>query len=143
MILSIQPIFMIRILLFFIIFFSFGYFGVFAECTTNNDLTSQSFTICVNDMDPMGPDRQAQSEVTGKDAFLYILGRIANILLFAMPLIAGVSFMIAAYYYILSSGNSEKASQAKTIIKWNIIALTVAFLSYIIVNFIVYILNLT
>jgi cytochrome b subunit of formate dehydrogenase len=93
-------------------------------------------------MDPMGIDH-TPADVVGIDAFTYILGRIANILLFIIPLIAGVSFMVAAYYYILSSGNSEKASQAKTIIKWNIIAMTVAFLSYMIVNFVLYILNLT
>ncbi len=64
-------------------------------------------------------------------------------LLFAIPLIAGISLIIAGYYYILSSGNTEKATQAKVIIKWNIVALLVAFLSYTMVNLVLYILNLT
>ena len=63
-------------------------------------------------------------------------------LLFAIPLIAGISLIIAGYYYILSSGNTEKATQAKVIIKWNIVALLVAFLSYTLVNLVLYILKL-
>jgi hypothetical protein len=55
---------------------------------------------------------------------------LSNLLLFAVPLIAAVAFIVAGYYYILSSGDSEKASQAKTIIKWNIIAIIIALFSY-------------
>lgn len=75
-------------------------------------------------------------------ALLYILGKIADMLLFAIPLIAGISLIIAGYYYILSSGNTEKATQAKIIIKWNIVAMLVAFLSYTMVNIVLYILKL-
>lgn len=42
--------------------------------------------------------------------------------------------MIAGYFYIFSAGDSEKAWRAKTIIKWNIVAILVAFLSYGIVS---------
>ncbi len=63
-------------------------------------------------------------------------------LLFAVPIIAGISFLVAGYYFILSSGNSDKATQAKIIIKWNLVAMLVAFLSYGIVNLVLYILNL-
>ena len=63
-------------------------------------------------------------------------------LLFAITLIAGISLIIAGYYYILSSGNTEKATQAKVIIKWNIVAMLVAFLSYTMVNLVLYILKL-
>ena len=51
-----------------------------------------------------------------------------------MPIIAAVSIMIAGYYYILSSGDSEKATQAKTIIKWNLVAILVALFSYAIIQ---------
>lgn len=67
--------------------------------------------------------------------------QITNLLLFIIPLVAGVSLLIAGYYYILSGGDSEKATKAKTIIKWNIIALLVAFLSYAIINIIAYLLS--
>jgi hypothetical protein len=41
--------------------------------------------------------------------------------------------IIAGYYYILSSGDSEKAQIAKTIIKWNLVAIFVALFSYAII----------
>lgn len=72
-----------------------------------------------------------------------VLGKIAELLLFAIPLIAGISFLVAGYYFIISSGNSEKATQAKVIIKWNLVAMAVAFLSYGLVNMVLYIMNIT
>jgi uncharacterized membrane-anchored protein len=63
-----------------------------------------------------------------------ILWNVTNILLILIPIIAGISFLIAGYFYIFSAGDSEKAWRAKTIIKWNIVALFVAFLSYGIVT---------
>jgi Type IV secretion system pilin len=59
---------------------------------------------------------------------------VTDILLFTIPLIAAVSLLIAGYLYIFSAGDSEKATKAKTIIKWNVIAILVAFLSYGIVS---------
>ncbi len=47
-----------------------------------------------------------------------------------IPIIAIVSVLIAGYYYIFSAGDSEKAGQAKNIIKWNLIAIIVAFMSW-------------
>jgi hypothetical protein len=47
--------------------------------------------------------------------------------------LAGISFIIAGYYYVLSGGDSEKASQAKTIIKWNLIAIIIALFSYVLI----------
>lgn len=71
-----------------------------------------------------------------------VLGKIAELLLFAIPLIAGISFLVAGYYFIISSGNSEKATQAKVIIKWNLVAMAVAFFSYGLVNMVLYIMNI-
>ncbi len=110
-----------------------------AACTGDNDLTKPGFTICTGDMSPL-PGVGRVSAWVG--ALLYILGKIADMLLFAIPLIAGISLIIAGYYYILSSGNTEKATQAKVIIKWNIVAMLVAFLSYTMVNIVLYILKL-
>ena len=78
----------------------------------------------------------------GTDSLMFILSQFASILIFAVPLIAGLSLIIAGYYYIFSSGDSEKASKAKTIIKWNVVAMIVAFLSYGLVNLVLYILHL-
>jgi Type IV secretion system pilin len=66
-------------------------------------------------------------------ALTTLLSKVASLLLFIIPIVATVSLIIAGYYYILSSGDSEKASQAKTIIKWNLIAIAVALFSYSII----------
>jgi hypothetical protein len=65
---------------------------------------------------------------------LRILGNITDVLLFMIPIIAAVSILIAGYFYIFSAGDSQKTDRAKTIIKWNIVAMLVAFLSYGIVR---------
>jgi hypothetical protein len=99
------------------------------------DVTSKSFMVDLSNMDPL---RDSHSNVSsgqgGIGAFRTVLARVTDILLFMIPLIAGVSLLIAGYYYIFSAGDSEKANKAKTIIKWNIIAILVAFLSYGIVS---------
>lgn len=53
-----------------------------------------------------------------------------------MPIIAAISMMIAGYFYIFSAGDSEKTGRAKVIIKWNIVALLVAFFSWSLVQII-------
>jgi len=58
------------------------------------------------------------------------LQNFSEFLLFTIPIIAAISFLVAGYFYIFSAGDSEKTSKAKTIIKWNIIAMLVAFFSY-------------
>ncbi|MBC7503523.1 hypothetical protein H7169_00970 [Candidatus Gracilibacteria bacterium] len=74
------------------------------------------------------------SDTAGLGSLLRILGNITDILLFMIPIIAAVSILIAGYFYIFSAGDSEKSGRAKTIIKWNIVAMLVAFLSYGIVK---------
>lgn len=96
----------------------------------NDDLTSQGYTISLDRMDPLGGSSNA---VGGVSALTKLMGSVSNILLFLIALIAGISFIVAGYFYIFSAGDSEKASRAKTIIKWNIVAIVVAFLSYQIV----------
>ena len=94
------------------------------------DITKSDFKIDLKQIDPVSN----KDIPTGKAAVTTLLEKIAGILLFVIPLIAGVSFIIAGYYYILSSGDSEKASQAKTIIKWNLVAIAVALFSYAIIS---------
>ncbi len=85
-------------------------------------------------MDPLRGDHTGGTSERGVWAFSYILGKITDILLFAIPMLAGISLLIAGYIYIFSAGDSEKATKAKMIIKWNIVALFVGFLSYGIVS---------
>lgn len=66
----------------------------------------------------------------------YILSAFSRFLLFMIPVIAIVSMIVAGYYYIFSAGDSEKANKAKTIIKWNIVAIVVALTSWSIIQFV-------
>lgn len=110
----------------------------------DSDMTSANFTISPQDMDPMysGWGGYAGGGLQWTGAVLFILHQLSNILLFVVPLLAGVSLVIAGFYYIFSSGDSEKASKAKIIIKWNIVAMVVAFLSYWLVSMVLYIMNI-
>ncbi len=86
-------------------------------------------------MDPLNWSHSSGGVPTGGiGSFVTLLGNITDILLFMIPIFAAVSFVIAGYFYIFSAGDSEKAGRAKTIIKWNIVAMLIAFLSYGIVK---------
>lgn len=106
----------------------------------SDDISNPDYRIKLENMDPLIASHTWPVD-SGMGAFTYLLGQIANIMLFVIPIIAVISLIIAWYYYILSSGDSEKASKAKTIIKWNLIAILVAFLSYTIMNFARYLLS--
>jgi hypothetical protein len=121
----------------FLIFLCFSFFLsgilVFAADSTT-DVTSQNFIVNLGNMDPLGGTSGRTSPGGGITAFTTVIGKITDILLFMIPIFAAVSLMIAGYFYIFSAGDSEKAGRAKTIIKWNIVAMLVAFLSYGIVK---------
>lgn len=110
--------------------------SVFAD----ENLTSSGFMLSLSAMDPVNHN-QGNSDIW-VNALLFVLWRVADMLLFIIPILGGISLMIAGYYYLFSGWDTEKASQAKTIIKWNIIAIAVAFLSYALVNIVLYIMNL-
>lgn len=58
-----------------------------------------------------------------------------------IPTIAAVALIIAGYFYIFSPAHSESVTKAKGIIKFNLIAILVAFFSYSLVQLIVNLLN--
>ena len=107
--------------------------AIAADSGNPDDITSQSFMLKLNKMDPLGEWRTTWG-AQWIGAFTKLLGNVTDILLFMIPIFAAVSLMIAGYFYIFSAGASEKAEKAKTIIKWNIVAILVAFLSYGIVR---------
>ncbi len=110
---------------------------------SQDDLTSSKYTIKLKDINPVATSQESGGTVSesGKWIVTSLLGKISKLLLFLIPIIAAISFIVAGYYYILSSGDSEKASQAKTIIKWNIVAITIALFSYAIIKLIASILG--
>jgi hypothetical protein len=111
-----------------------------------NDMTSPDFTIQLNPMDPLSASHgsgdpsvgpaQGPSGFSGKWALIIILEKVSNLLLMLVPILAVLSLLIAGYYYIFSAWDSEKAWQAKNIIKWNLIAIIVAFMSFSIIQLI-------
>ncbi len=126
----------------FVLVSSSGFF-VFAEDA--QDMASSSFMVKTGCMDPMHPadcdGSSAPHAISGRVAFEFILEKVSMILLRIVPIIAGISFMVAGYYYVLSAGDTEKVNQAKTIIKWNIVAILVAFLSLTMVTIVQYIIS--
>lgn len=131
---------MFRIFSLILILLFSGISGVFAACSKDN-ITCSTFELDLTKMDPMGGSHGSNgsnlaSGVGGVEVLKILLGSIANVLLFVVPVIAVISLMVAGYFYIFSAGDSEKTTKAKTIIKWNIIAIIIAFLSYGIVNLI-------
>lgn len=130
-----QKIFWARILLgLFCSVFSFLAFNsVHADDQYN--LTSSDFTINTNELNPVASPSNS-STYSGEEAFVVILKNVSDILLFAIPMLAGIAFIIAGYFFIFSWGDSEKISKGKTIIKWNLVALFVAFFSYALVKII-------
>lgn len=101
----------------------------------NADMTQSSYMLNLAPMDPLGSSHSSNIG-SGVWVLATILGRIADLLLFTIPIIAVFSFLVAGYFYIFSAWDSEKTGRAKTIIKWNIIAMLIGFLSYAIISLI-------
>jgi Type IV secretion system pilin len=117
-------------LLSYILIFAYIFLSVLFIVHAGDNITKSDFTINLKDIDPVW---SGNSIVGWTSALTSLLSKIASLLLFAIPIVAAVSLIIAGYYYILSSGDSEKATQAKTIIKWNLVAIVVALFSYSII----------
>lgn len=96
-------------------------------------MTDSSFMIDLGQMDPLR-EWDNISWQWGVSVLLTLLGNLSDLFLFIIPIIAAVSFLAAGYFYIFSAGDSEKVGRAKTIIKWNIVAILVALLSYGIIS---------
>jgi hypothetical protein len=137
---------MVRIFIFLLIIFSAPF--VHAECSVTSwgqtvcdwywsnggspsDITSTEFQIDLCNLDPVN---SCNSTITGwSSSITALLKKIGDFLLFLTPLIAWIATIVAGYYYVLSSWDTEKASRAKTIIKWNAIGITLALCSYAII----------
>lgn len=126
-----------------IFFIIFGYFvsafSSFFVYADPGSITDSDFTISLSELDPVNAD---SANITGwSDAITALLQKMATLLLFVVPIIAAISLVVAGYFYILSWGDTEKASRAKTIIKWNAVAIVLALTSYAIIAVIASILD--
>lgn len=106
----------------------------------STDITSSNFSISLSELDPVNSGNSVEP---GTSSALALLTKVADLLLYLIPIIAAVSLIFAGYYYILSSGDSEKASRAKTIIKWNTVAILLALFSYMIIKMLAALLSST
>ncbi len=124
-------LFLMRLFVFFgCVLLSFGILA--APSFAGDNITKSDFTIDLGQIDPIRGTTGATEQ--WQQAILMLLSKVSGLLLFIIPIVAAVSLMIAGYYYILSSWDSEKATQAKTIIKWNLVAILVALFSYAIIQ---------
>lgn len=114
---------------FLIIWLIFAINPTFAQ-----DVTSSDFTISVSDLDPIYWNTVSTTWMGGINSIKYILEKTWNILLMLIPLLAGVAFVIAGYFYIFSYTDGDNVTKWKNIIKYNIIAIIVAFMSGAIVR---------
>lgn len=113
-------------------FFVFFTENSFAQ--PQSDFTSSGFTIKLNTIDPIRNDANVSADGTqGIGGFRTIMKYVSNFLLTMIPLLAGVSIIIAGYYFIFSGGEGDRVSKGKNIIKFNIIAIIVAFMSWSII----------
>lgn len=124
---------MLTFVLFSCLFCIYFSLDVFADTSLTSDMTGTGFMIDLNTMDPIRNTTNGSTPPKWFEAFKTILEYISNFLLGLIPLIAGVSFIIAGYFFIFSGGEGDKVSKAKGIIKFNIIAIIVAFMSWSII----------
>lgn len=129
----------------FSIFFSFILL-VFLWCSVSSTFasgtvlpednpTSANFQVKVRDFHPLGNNGDT-GELPGTGGIMVILENIADILLMMIPLLGAISIIIAGYFMIFSRGVSEHISTGKNIIKWNLLAIVIAFLSFAIIRLI-------
>ena len=107
----------------------------------NDDLTKPTYILDLRNLSPISWSSSGTISESGTWIIEVLLDKVSALLLFILPVIAAISLIVAGYYYILSSGDSEKATQAKIIIKWNVIAILVALFSFAIISLIASILG--
>lgn len=123
----------------FVAIFSFSNSEIFAQ--QSMDFGSGSFRIDLSQLDPIDHGVKTSDSANNRPAqtgwkglFLGIMNSISNLLLTIIPLLAGVALIIAGYFYIFSFSDGEFVGRAKNIIKYNLIAILVAFLSWVIIS---------
>jgi hypothetical protein len=126
----------------FIPFFSIFIFLISSPIWADDgNITNTDYTIHLSNMNPVNQSGNNASGVSWKWALLELLQGVSDFLLIMVPILAAISGLIAGYYYIFSSGDSEKSGLAKRIIQYNIMAIFIAFFSYGIIQFIALILK--
>ena len=128
---------MFRVLIYiFLVWVGLIWSSLFArECSNDGVITQSDFKLDISCMDPLNEGDNIQWK-WGIEVLTTLIWSLADLLLFIIPIIDAISFLAAGYFYIFSAGDSEKVGRAKTIIKWNIVAIFVALFSYGIITLI-------
>ncbi|MCK5460576.1 hypothetical protein KAI58_01170 [Candidatus Gracilibacteria bacterium] len=78
---------------------------------------------------------------SGKDAKYYVTNQlipgISNGTFIFLLMVSSIMLIIAGFFYLTSSGDTEMTKQAKDIILWTIVGVAIAALSYTFVKFII------
>lgn len=68
---------------------------------------------------------------------------VSNLLLVGIATLAALLITVAGLRMAVSAGNTDEASKGKTMLRFNIMALAIALLSYAIVNLLSWIISAT
>lgn len=74
----------------------------YLQASGTTDITKPDFRINLQNMNPVQASQANSGTPTGKSAALFLLDQLARLLLIILPIIAGISFIVAGYYYVLS-----------------------------------------
>lgn len=75
-------------------------------------------------------------EVTQK-GLPFLIGRVINAILGIVGSIALLMFIYGGFMWLTSSGNEQRITKGKQILTWAVIGLTIIFLSYTLVGFVI------
>ncbi len=107
-----------------------------------NDMTSPDYMVDLNALDATAGSNSRGVFLTSDWWVTSILEAISRILLILIPIIAGISGVIAGYFFVFSWGDTENVTKAKWIIRANIIAIIIALFSYSLISFVAWVLQL-
>lgn len=108
-----------------------------AGAGTSNDLASSGFKFNANDVSPSSfrYDKGSRSNLQ------WLAERVSNVLLIGIATLAALLIAVAGLRMALSAGNTDEASKGKTMLRFNVMALAIALLSYAIVNLLSWIIS--
>lgn len=109
------------------------------SCPDPTSLCSPKFTFSANSISPSSYkyDRGSKGNIQ------MFFEHVSNILLIGIATLAALLITVAGLRMALSAGNTDEASKGKTMLRFNVMALGVALLSYAIVNLITWIISAT
>ncbi|MDQ1343388.1 MAG: hypothetical protein QG650_107 [Patescibacteria group bacterium] len=100
---------------------------------------SPDFTFQANDVSPS----KYRYDAGSKGNISMMFDRVSSLLLVAIATLAALLIAVAGLRMALSAGNTDEASKGKTMLKFNVMALSVALLSLAIVKLLTWIISAT